>query len=117
MTALTPMGRLGEPEEIAAGGRVPRERRRLVRHRARAVRGRRLHGALSADSRAAAWTVDELEESGRDQLRGWRAAGDAQVDGEHGVDRADELVRSAEEAAAERAVAEGGDAPGSGIAG
>ena len=47
MTDLTPMGRLGEPDEIAAGGRLPRERRRVLRHRARALHRRRLHGSLT----------------------------------------------------------------------
>ena len=39
-----------------------------------------------------------------------RAAGDAQVDGQHGLDRADELVWRPQDVPAERAVAERGDA-------
>ena len=48
---LHPLGRLGEPEEIAAGGGLPRERRRVVRHGRDLAGGQRLHGALR-DARA-----------------------------------------------------------------
>src|SRR5262245_10788087 len=61
-----------------------------------------------------ATAVDQLEEGRRDRLRRRRAAGDAEVEGEQGVDRPDELVLDAEEVAAESAVTEGGDEPGFG---
>ena len=39
-----PLRRIGEPEEIACGGGVPRQRRRRVRHRPDHPRRRRQHG-------------------------------------------------------------------------
>ena len=58
--------------------------------------------------------VDEAQQCLGDCVGGGRAAGDAEVDGEDVVDRADEVCGGAEKVAAEGAVAEGGDAAGFG---
>jgi hypothetical protein len=54
--------------------------------------------------------VDEVEERFGDRSRRRRAAGDAKVDGEHGLDRTDEVALPSEQVAAEGAVAECRDA-------
>ena len=44
---MHPMGRLGEPEEVARGNRVPRVRRGVVHHRRNPARRRRLPRSLT----------------------------------------------------------------------
>jgi len=58
---------------------------------------------------SAGGAVDELEQRRRDRIGCRRAARDAQIDGEHGVDRPDEGIGCAEEVTAEGTVAERSD--------
>ena len=52
LLARIPLGRVGEPVDVAGGGRVPRLARRVADHRRDAADRRRLHGALARRSRS-----------------------------------------------------------------